>query len=98
MNPYDFDSKRKLVANYGRFHVYYDPLIHRPWGLFRIYEGERYLGALISFPGRDDCKTMSSKVRAMPAIGSPTRDWRTHYRRGATAPAKLQWRKEKAAA
>jgi hypothetical protein len=97
-DPNDFDSKRRQVANYGRFTVIHDPLVHRPYGLYRIYEGAAYIGALISFPGLSDCKWMAAKKKAMPAIGSTTQDWRTKYRRGATAPAALKWQKQKAAA
>src|SRR3954468_19226990 len=49
-DPNDFDSKRRQVARYGRFTVIHDPLVHRPWGLYRVYAGEKYIGAQISYP------------------------------------------------
>jgi hypothetical protein len=50
------DSKRRIVAEYGDYVVYYDPLAHVPWGLFRVYHGERYIGAQVSWPSKSDCQ------------------------------------------
>lgn len=82
MNP-DFDPKRRLVATFGRFTVHYDPLVHLPWGLYRIYAGEKYVGAQISFPCKSDCEFLShggSYVR----VASHNRDYRDRWLRGAT--------------
>lgn len=50
------DSKRRLVIEYGQYAVYHDPLPHRPYGLFRVYHGEQYVGAQISYPSASDCQ------------------------------------------
>lgn len=50
------ETKRRLVVSYGAFDVYYDPLAHRPWGLFRIYRKGKYCGAQISYPSAADCE------------------------------------------
>lgn len=50
------DPKRRIVAEYGPYQVWYDPLPHRPWGLFRVYRGAKYCGAQISWPAQSDCE------------------------------------------
>ena len=50
------DPKRRLVATLGKYAVWYDPLSHRPYGLFRIYKGERYVAAQLSMPCESDCQ------------------------------------------
>lgn len=50
------DSKRRFVAKLGKYDVWYDPLQHRPYGLFRIYKGQRYIAAQISHPCESDCQ------------------------------------------
>jgi hypothetical protein len=100
MNWADFDSKRRLVATLGRFCVYYDPLVHLPWGLYRVYAGEKYIGAQISYPCESDCQWLAKQDigRTLYAATSRTLGSRTYFSRGATSPARLACRKEKAAA
>jgi hypothetical protein len=101
MNWAEFDSKRRLVATFGRFSVYYDPLVHLPWGLFRVYAGDKYIGAQISYPIESDCRWLAQQrngriVYATHSYESDNR--RLQYMRGATSGAKLRWRKDQAAA
>src|SRR5262245_54512705 len=55
------DPKRKLVAQYGKYAVWYDPLPHRPYGLFRVYQNERYVGAQLSIPSQSDCAWLDAQ-------------------------------------
>lgn len=91
------NDKRCQVAAYGPFTVVFDPLAHRPWGLYRIYLKERYVGAQISFPNKSDCECVSRKS-GQYAFGSPDLNAKPRKGRGATSPEYLRWRKEKAAA
>jgi hypothetical protein len=50
------DCKRRVVATYGIYTVWYDPIVHVPWGLFRVYRGQKYCGAQISWPCASDCE------------------------------------------
>ena len=93
----DFDPKRRLVATLGRFTVYYDPLVHLPWGLYRVYAGQKYIGAQISFPCKSDCEFLLH--RSTPVLlSSHNREYRERWLRGATSAGFLLWRKEKRAA
>lgn len=99
MNWEEFDPRRKLVATYGRFTVHHDPIVHLPWGLYRVYAGQRYIGAQISFPSKSDCEWLAQG--AVFAIESgPTYQgaYRINYKRGATSSGYLRWRREKRAA
>lgn len=57
------DMKRKLVATYGAYSVWHDQLPHRPYGLFRVYRGERYVAAQISWPSLSDCEWLDRDRR-----------------------------------
>ena len=92
----DFDPKRRLVATYGRFAVHYDPLVHLPWGLYRVYAGERYIGAQISFPCKSDCDFLAHGSLVLAT--SHNREYKERWLRGATAAGFRMWRKEKRAA
>lgn len=97
----DFDPKRRQVSEYGRFSVHYDPLVHLPWGLYRIYEREKYIGAQISFPSQSDCEWLAAQKKNGEVIyAESSHRWtaKDYGRRGVTAPAYVQWRKTKAAA
>lgn len=91
----DFDPKRRMVATYGRFAVWLDPLVHLPWGLYRIYVGGRYIGGQISFPSKSDCECILHN-NAKHANGSPTGTWRNKQKlRGVASPAyRQQWQSD----
>ena len=94
-------EKRALVATYGRYTVYHDPLLHRPWGLYRIYAGEKYIGAQISFPNASDCAWVAAQKAGEIIYAKNSHRWTSKdygRRRGITSPASIKWRKEKAAA
>jgi hypothetical protein len=67
------DAKRRVVVEHGPYQVWYDPLAHTPWGLYRVYRGERYCGAQISWPCRSDCEWLD-KWRGVYAMPSPPRE------------------------
>ena len=95
------DEKRKLVATYGRYAVYYDPLLHRPWGLYRIYLREKYVGAQLSFPNASDCAWVAAQKDGETLYARRSHTWTSKdygRRRGITSPAHIKWRREKAAA
>lgn len=97
----DFDSKRRLVAQYTKFAVHFDPLVHLPWGLYRIYAGEKYVGAQLSFPSESDCEWIAAQQTGEVIYAEDSFSWhdKSHgHRRGATSPSFLKWRKDKAAA
>lgn len=76
MNPSqaDFNPRRRVVAQYGSYAVQFDPLVHLPWGLHRVYCGERYVGAFLSFPSESDCAWLERFVRGVAeAIRHPRR-------------------------
>lgn len=50
------DPKRRQVAQLGKYAIWYDPLPHRPYGLFRVYHGERLVGSQLSMPCESDCR------------------------------------------
>lgn len=56
------DPKRRLVAQHGKYSIWYDPLPHRPYGLFRIYDAQRYVGAQISIPCKSDCEWLDHHI------------------------------------
>jgi len=58
MNPLqpDFNPRRQTVAVYGKYVVQHDPLVHPPYGLYRISRGDKRVGATISFPSASDCE------------------------------------------
>lgn len=89
------------VLVYGKYTVYHDPLVHRPYGLFRIFASGKYIGAQISYPIESDCRWLAQQrggrlVYATDSYESDNR--RLQYMRGATSDAALRWRKEQAAA
>lgn len=47
---------REYVAVYGPYRVQHDPLTHMPYGLYRVYKGEKYIGAQLSYPSAEDCR------------------------------------------
>ena len=53
------------VVRYGAgrhtWRVVHDRLVHRPYGLYRVYEGKRQIGAQLSYPSREDCLAMSGR-------------------------------------
>jgi hypothetical protein len=55
------NPKRQLIAEMGPYSVWHDPLAHRPYGLFRIWHGDRYVGAQISYPCRSDCEFLERR-------------------------------------
>jgi hypothetical protein len=55
------NPKRQLIAEMGPYSVWHDPLAHRPYGLFRIWRGDRYVGAQISHPCRSDCEWLERR-------------------------------------
>jgi hypothetical protein len=52
----DFDPRRRTVVTYGRYTVQLDPLVHLPYGLYRVYCAGKYVGAQLSFPSESDCQ------------------------------------------
>lgn len=50
------DPRRKQISQYADYVVWYDPLPHRPYGLFRVYKGQEYIGAQLSVPCESDCR------------------------------------------
>lgn len=58
MSPLDanFDPRRRTVATYEKYTVQLDPLVHLPYGLYRVYKGGQYIGAQISWPSLSDCQ------------------------------------------
>lgn len=91
------NNTRAEVAVYAQFRVIFDPLVHRPWGLYRIYLKEKYIGAQISFPNKSDCECISRNAVRF-AFGSPDLNAKPKKNRGVTSPEHVLWRKQKAAA
>lgn len=89
------DRKRCLVVEYGRFAVYYDPLAHMPWGLYRVYVGARLIGAQISYPIRSDCEWHESRRRERIADNKITAE-EAQIRRYALRGATARWAKKAA--
>lgn len=57
-------GRRRTVAEFsGGWSVIHDPLIHQPYGLFRIYRRGKYIGAQISFPCKSDCEWHAHQLR-----------------------------------
>lgn len=55
---------RRVVAEFsGGWRVIHDPLIHQPYGLFRIFRRGKYIGAQISFPCKSDCEWHAHQLR-----------------------------------
>lgn len=75
--------------------MWLDPLVHLPWGLYRVYSNQKYVGAQISFPSKSDCECLhlNSAVYAYATIA-----YRKPKNRGAASRAYTNWRKEKRAA
>lgn len=92
------DSKRVLITEYGRFSVYFDPLAHLPWGLYRVHLGRKYIGAQLSYPSKSDCEWLESQrgatVYALPSVSLEERQIQKYSRRGASA----RWPKKKSQA
>ena len=57
-------TTRTVVVEYPRragelpYTVVHDPLVHRPYGSFRVYIGGQPIGSQLSYPGVDDCLRM----------------------------------------
>lgn len=55
---------REPIAIYGNYRVIHDPLAHMPWGLYRVYAGEKYIGGQISYPSESDCRAIEFRREA----------------------------------
>lgn len=89
----DFNPRRRIVATYGRFSVYLDPMVHLPWGLYRVTLGTKYIGAQISFPSESDCEAMAAKRQQIVLTVGIEKKIRAYALRGATAAKRAKkWR------
>lgn len=67
--PLQPDPYKRLVAEYPRgrgehpFRVIHDALVHRPYGLHRVYVNGDLLGSQLSCPSADDCRAMTLPSR-----------------------------------
>lgn len=82
----DYDPRRRVVAQLGRYTVWLDPLVHLPWGLFRVYKSNRYVGAQISMPSLSDCEWLERThgIFAIPQQSAAYKN--TYWKRGVTKP------------
>lgn len=59
-----FNPMRRRVAEVGPYSVYHDPLVHLPWGLYRVYRQQTYIGAQLSHPSQSDCRMLERPATA----------------------------------
>ena len=71
---------RTLVVQHGAYSVWHDKLVHLPWGLYRIYKGDEYVGGQISYPSQSDCEWLDRR-RGVYADAPDPRDGRYIFRR-----------------
>lgn len=65
------NPKRRIHEQIGIYTVWYDPLAHMPWGLYRIYRGEKYVGAQLSVPCLSDCQWFEAQERSQIRYAKP---------------------------
>jgi hypothetical protein len=72
----DLSHAMRQVAAYPRredprtpYRVVHDLTVHRPYGRFVVYVGDRRAGAQLSFPSADDCRRMD-RLPPAPALPS----------------------------
>lgn len=59
---------RRAVVEYSRgfnqlpYRVIHDAQAHPPYGLYRIYVGERLIGSQLSYPTADDCRNVFARA------------------------------------
>lgn len=68
-----FNPMRRRVAELGPYSVYHDPLVHLPWGLYRVYRGDRYIGSQLSHPSQSDCRMLERPATATVQQTKPLR-------------------------
>ena len=79
----EYDARRVFVIEYGRFSVYHDPLVHQPYGLYRVYIGGKLIGAQISYPSKPDCEWLfQQRHGVLYALPSPDPVNAADYLRG----------------
>ena len=47
----------------GEFTIYYNPYLHQPYGLYRIFKDGKRVGSQISIPTASDCRWFITQRR-----------------------------------